>query len=150
MQTQYVATRCSSKSLFAAFPSQGGGILPSAYREILKSGIIRLCASVGARISYERQDGENTPPMSEQINRSKECQRLSKHFVHLASLSQCQPAAATKPPMTNMLWLSKRRSRLSQPTRANTNKSVAGRVMRPALLHMLHGGFTLIEEGTPC
>ena len=105
MQTQHVARRSSGSSCFAAFPSQNSMILSSAYRDIRNSVILRQRASVEARISHERLVGENTPPELEQNDRSKECLRRLKPFAHLALWSQFRPAAATRPPMMNMLLL---------------------------------------------
>ena len=106
MQTQHVARRSSGSACFAAFPSQNSMILSSAYRDIRNSVILRQRASVEARISHERLVGENTPPELEQNDRSKECLRRLKPFAHLALWSQFRPAAATRPPMMNMLLLS--------------------------------------------
>ena len=150
MQTQHVARRSSDSACFAAFPSQNGMTLSSAYRDIRNSVILRQCASVEARISHERLAGENTPPELEQNDRSKECLRRLKPFAHLALWSQFRPAAAIRPPMMNMLLLTQHRSLLNRHTPANTNRTVAERAARPALPHMLHGGSTFIKEGTPC
>ena len=150
MNTQYVEGRSSSVGPVAAFPSQRGTLALVSYRLGQISVMLRAYVLGWAGISYERQDGEIAPFVIEQKDWSKICLRRLKPFAHLDLWLRCPPVAATRPLMMNILWSTLRRSRLSQPTPANTNKILAGRAARRALPHMLHGGFTLTQEGQPC
>ena len=132
MQPQHIATLGSADAALAAFAPQSGMIAPGRYWKSCKSAMMRGCAPVGARISYERQDAENSPLMSEQNDRSKQCQRHLKPFVPSASWPLYQPAAAARHLTTPMSSLIRRPSRLSHPTPASTNKSFRGRALRPA------------------
>lgn len=150
MTTQYVEGRSSRGRPVATFPSQPGALAVVSYRLGRVSGIVRPYALGWAGISYERQDEGKAPFVVEQKDRSKICLRRLKPFAHLDLWSRFPLVAATRPPMMNILWSTLRRSRLSQATPANTNKTLAGRAERRALLPRLHGGFTLAQEGRPC
>lgn len=153
MQPQYLAAQNSCPVAFAAFPSHGGGMPRMTYVDFSDSAILRARASRGACISYERQGAGTMPRMSEQKDRSKECQRPLKPSAHLASSPQCQLAVAVPHRMTNT-WSSIRpRSLLSRPTQANTSNTPWGRALRPASTSCaasLRGVAPSTQEATQC
>lgn len=132
MQPQHLEATCGALEAFAAFAPQSGMIPPRGYRKSWKSAMIRLCASLGARISYERQGAGIHPRVSEQNDRSKQCQRHLEPFVHSASWPLCQPVATHRHLTTPISLLTRSPSRLSQPTQASTSNSFRGRALRPA------------------
>lgn len=131
MQTQYVAQLSSLERLSATLESQGQRTVLAGYRKTGFSAMIATQSSLEGCNSYERQDGVQTPHMSENKDRSIQCRTSLKAPLRLAWLRSFPLVAAAVHQMKNTLWLIQRQFQLSQPTPVNTSNWFLKRALGP-------------------
>lgn len=147
MKPQYVAGASSSNLRFAALESQPLWISFKTYNSAPPWDMIASGCAFAAGAVHGGKSGAPTPRPIAQKDRSRTCRTASRSWPHLAWLSSWQPVAVA--PRKKNLWLSNPSpSRLSQRTRANTNKPVTGRKVRgvnfgPCPARTLFGGGVL-------
>ena len=134
MHTQYVAHQCSLGWLFASLESQGQHTVLADYRKTGFSGMVGSQPSSEGCNPYERQDGVKTPYMSENKDRSIQCQTSLKAPLRLAWLLSFPLVAAAVHQTKNMLWLTQRQFQLSQSTPVNTSNRLLKRAFGPVSL----------------
>lgn len=141
MQPQHVETGCAATRANEALASQNRRLKAQAYQSHPVLRILAAGNTVVFPTSEPGRAGHVAVRRSINNNRRPRCPRASNCWQHSALLPLYRPAQAAKP-KKNTLWLTQSRSRLNQPTQANTNKPVAGQAIAPVLFPA-----TLGQEG---